>query len=414
MADQAQSYFDRQEVRDPAEREASLFQALPGLIRHAIDNAPFFSERFSGIDPAAIRTREALSGLPVLRKSELLTYQRENLPFGGMSATPVDRLAHLYASPGPIYDPEGARTDYWRFARAMFSAGFRRGDVIHNTFSYHLTPAGNMIGSGARMLGCPVIPAGTGQTEIQLGIIEDLRPIAYAGTPSFLSILMERAQELGKTLSFKKALVAGEAVPKALQGQLHERGIVARQCYGTADVGLIAYETSAQQGLVLDESVIVEIVRPGTGGCVPPGEVGEVVVTVFNPDYPLIRFGTGDLSKILTEPSACGRTNTRLAGWMGRADQTLKVRGMFVRPEQIAKIVERFEEVVRARLIVGSKSGQDFMTLHCEAGTNEDALRRKLAEAMREVTGLRAEVILEAAGALANDGKVIEDQRPIE
>lgn len=414
MPDEAQAYFDRQEVRDPADREASLFQALPGLLRHAIDNSPYFAARFSDIKASDICSRGALAGLPVLRKSDLVAQQRQTLPFAGMAATPTNRLAHIYASPGPIYDPEGVRADYWRFARAMYAAGLRRGDLIHNTFSYHLTPAGNMIGSGARKLGCPVIPAGTGQTEIQIGIINDLQPVAYTGTPSFLSILLDRAEELGHPLtSFKKALLAGEAVPKDLQSRLAALGVTARQCYGTADVGLIAYETSAMEGLVVDESVILEVVRPGTGDVVAVGEIGEVVVTVFNPDYPLIRLATGDLSKVIDGPSECGRTNMRLAGWLGRADQTLKVRGMFVRPEQIATIVARVPDLQKARLVVSAEAGRDVMELRCEVAGNAEDLEQQIGTIVREVTGLRAEVLLCGLGTIANDGKVIEDQRPV-
>ena len=353
--------------------------------------------------------------MPVLRKSELIEHQRNSLPFGGIAATRSERLAHIYASPGPIYDPEGIRSDYWRFARAMFAAGFRRGDLIHNTFSYHLTPAGNMIDSGARALGCPVIPAGTGQTEQQIGIINDLCPIAYAGTPSFLNILLERAEQLSTPLMcFKKALLAGEAVPKALQERLRGLGVAASQCYGTADAGLIAYESSSADGLIIDESVIVEIVRPGTGEPLAVGEVGEILVTVFNPDYPLIRFATGDLSKILPGVSGCGRTNSRLAGWLGRADQTVKVRGMFVRPEQIATVARRFDAICKARLTIMNKAGKDEMILSCEHGSPSDGLVKDLAKAVREVTGLRAEIALCAPGSLANDGKVIDDTRSIE
>lgn len=415
MSRSGDAYFDRQEVRDPQQRETSMFHALPGLLRHAIDNAPLFAERLSSIDPSAIRTREALAQLPLLRKSDLLEMQRRRTPFGGLTATPQDRLAHVYASPGPIYDPEGVRADYWRFGRALFAAGVRRGDLIHNTFSYHMTPAGMMIDSGARVLGCPVFPAGTGQTELQLGAIQDLQPTVYTGTPSFLRILLDRAEELGRPIDcFRCASVAGEAVPKDLRSLLARIGATVRQCYGTADVGLIAYETESEDGLVVDESVLLEIVRPGTGEPVPAGDVGEVVVSVFNPDYPLIRFATGDLSKLLQGPSGCGRTNLRLAGWMGRADQTVKVRGMFVRPEQIGEIVSRFEAIGKARLVVDQLDGADRMRLMCEVERAEDGLAQKVEDAVRAATGMRASVECVAPDSLANDGKVIEDLRPID
>lgn len=414
MPEIGDDYFDRQEVRASEEREASIFQALPGLLRHAVDNSPYFANSLKGVEAKTIVAREKLANLPILRKSALIEQQRQALPFAGMTATPTNRLAHIYASPGPIYDPEGVRADYWRFARAIFAAGIRRGELIHNTFSYHLTPAGNMIGSGARLLGCPVIPAGTGQTDIQVGLINDLQPVAYAGTPSFLAILLDRAEELGQPLkSLRKAVLAGEAFTKAFQERLLALDIVGRQSYATADVGLIAYETSGMEGLVIDESIIVEIVRPGTGDVAAPGEVGEVVVTVFNPDYPLIRFATGDLSKLLDGPSPCGRTNQRLAGWLGRADQSAKVRGMFVHPEQIAAIVKNVIEVLRARLVINSQDQRDQITLHCETTYNGEGLEDRAAEAMREATGLRAEVTLCPPATLPNDGKVIEDRRNI-
>ena len=414
MPDATDTYFDRQEVREPGEREAAMFRALPGLLRHAIDNSPYFKTSLADIEPRNIQSREALAGLPLLRKGELSTHQRTALPFGGLTATPIGRLARIYASPGPTYDPEGARTDYWRFARALYAAGFRAGDIVHNSFSYHLTPAGQMVDAGARMLGCPVVPAGTGQTEIQIGVINDVRPAGYAGTPSYLAILLDRAREQGTPISsLTKALVGGEAFTAALRETTQAAGIDVFQCYGTADVGLIAYESAAREGLILDESAIVEIVRPGTGDPVAAGEVGEVVVTVFNPDYPLIRLATGDLSKELTGASACGRTNRRLAGWMGRADQTAKVRGMFVRPDQVAKVVARFPEIARGRLVVHQQQGHDVMELHCEAQPAFQGAADKVTEAVRQIIGLRADVIWAEPGSLANDGKVIEDRRPV-
>ena len=413
MSEEGTSYYDRLEIRSPEEREAVLFHALPGLIRHAIDNAPAYRERLAGIDPLAITDRKALAQLPVLRKSELVELQERNPPFAGFLATPIGRLARIFRSPGPLFEPQGLRTDYWRMARAMFAAGFRRGDVVHNSFAYHLTPAGFMIDAGARALGCPVFPGGTGQSELQLSAIHSLRPCAYAGTPSFLRILLDKAAQLGAgPLTFTKALVSGEAFPKSLQESLErEHGIDAYQCYATAECGLIAYESAAREGLIVDEAVLLEIVRPGTGDPVPEGEVGEVVVTVFNPDYPLIRFGTGDLSAILPGRSPCGRTNLRIRGWLGRADQTTKVRGMFVYPRQVEEIRRRFPELVRARLEVRTREGLDEMILRCETTGSGLDLAARIAEAVRAVTGLRAEVELVPPGSLPNDGKVIDDQR---
>jgi phenylacetate-CoA ligase len=413
MPETGATYYDRQEVRNPEEREASLFHALPGLIRHALDNAPFFADQLAGIDPDAVASRLDLARLPVLRKSELIDLQAGHRPFGRLNATPIKRLARIFASPGPIYDPEGARSDYWRFARAMYAAGFRSGDIVHNTFSYHLTPAGSMAETGARALGLPVIPGGTGQTELQLKAIADIRPTAYVGTPSFLVILLEHGRELGlDTSSLKKALVSGEAFLPATRERLaREFGVDGYQCYATADLGLIAYESSAREGLVVDEAVIVEIVRPGTGDPVPDGEVGELVVTIFNPDYPLIRFATGDLSAVLPGSSPCGRTNQRIKGWLGRADQATKVRGMFVHPKQVADAVRGSDAVRRARLVVRQVEGRDEMRLLCEVAGDGAGLDRRLAEAMRGSTGLRAEIELVAPGTLPNDGKVIDDQR---
>jgi phenylacetate-CoA ligase len=413
MPEKGATYYDRQEVRNPAERETAIFHALPGLIRHALDNAPYLAETLHGVDPDTIVSREQLATLPVMRKSDLADIQGGNLPFGRLNATPMGRLARIYASPGPIYDPEGARTDYWRFARALYAAGFRAGEIVHNSFSYHLTPAGMMVEGGARALGCPVVPGGTGQTELQLRAIADIRPSAYAGTPSFLMILLDKGRELGlDTSSLKKTLLSGEAFTATQRARLtDEFGIAAFQCYATADLGLIAYESSAHDGLIVDEAMIVEIVRPGTGDPVADGEVGEVVVTIFNPDYPLIRFATGDLSAVLPGPSPCGRTNLRIKGWMGRADQTTKVRGMFVHPRQVDEVVRRHDLVQKARLVVGHSNGHDQVRLLCEVPGDPLGLDASLTEGFRAVTGLRAEVELVAPGSLPNDGKVIDDQR---
>jgi phenylacetate-CoA ligase len=407
MPETGGTYYDRQEVRDAEEREVSIFHALPGLIRHALDNAPLFAELLAGVEPDAIVSRADLARLPLLRKSDLSELQARHPPFGRLTATPVARLARLFASPGPIYDPEGPRTDYWRFARAMYAAGFRTGDVVHNSFSYHLTPAGSMAESGARALGLPVIPGGTGPTELQLRAIADLRPSAYAGTPSFLLTLLEKGREFGlDASSIRKAIVSGEAFPAATRARLAEEfGVVAVQCYATADLGLVAYGSRGGEGLIVDEAVIVEIVRPGTG---EPVAVG---VTVFNPDYPLIRFATGDLSAILPGQSPCGRSNMRVKGWLGRADQATKVRGMFVQPRQLGDVLRRHEAIAKARLVVTQADGHDEMRLLCEVAGEPDGLEGSLAETVRALTGLRATIELVAPGTLPNDGRVIEDRR---
>jgi phenylacetate-CoA ligase len=406
---------DAQETRDPAQREAALMAALPRQIAHAQQFAPAFATTLRSVDAATVSSRSALARLPVIRKYELLAQQqaqRATQVFGGFSAVGFGAsMPRVFASPGPIYEPEGVRADYWRMARAIRAAGFQRGELIHNCFSYHFTPAGSMMETGAHALGCTVFPGGIGQTEQQVQAIADLQPAGYIGTPSFLKIILEKATELGVSLpSLTKALVSGEAFPPSLRDWLAERGIAGYQCYATADLGLIAYETSAREGLVLDEGVIVEIVRPGTGDPVPDGEVGEVVVTTLNPDYPLIRFGTGDLSAVLPGPCPTGRTNTRIKGWMGRADQTTKVRGMFVHPGQVAEVVKRFPQVQRARLVVSGEMANDQMTLRVESVVAGDWLV-KLGDAVREVTKLRADIELVAPDSLPNDGKVIEDAR---
>ena len=413
MPETGATYYDRQEVRNAEEREAAIFHALPGLIRHALDNAPFFAEHLAGVEADAIVSRADLARLPLLRKSDLSLLQTAQPPFGRLTATPVSRLARLFASPGPTYDPEGARTDYWRFARAMYAAGFRTGDLVHNSFSYHLTPAGAMAESGARALGLPVIPGGTGQTELQLRAIADLRPSAYAGTPSFLLTLLEKGRETGiAASSLCKALVSAEAFPEATRRRLaDEFAVAAAQCYATADLGLIAYESRGGEGLIVDEAVIVEIVRPGTGDPVPVGEVGEVVVTVFNPDYPLIRLATGDLSAVLPGQSPCGRSNMRIRGWLGRADQATKVRGMFVQPRQLGDVLRRHEAIARARLVVTQAHGHDEMHLLCEVAGEPAGLAGSLEETVRALTGLRATIELVAPGSLPNDGRVIDDRR---
>jgi len=414
-------HLDALETRAPEVREAALMAALPSQIANAQKNSAALAEILKGIDAAQVSSRDALAQLPVTRKYELLARQqalRAQDPFGGFSAIGWKGMVRsagvrrVYQSPGPIYEPEGHAPDYWRAARAMAAAGFEAGDLVHNCFSYHLTPGAWIMESGAHALGCAVIPGGVGNTEQQLAAVADLRPVAYSGTPSFLKILIEKATEAGQKLSITKALVSGEACPPSLRDWFTQQGVAAYQCYATADVGLIAYETAAREGLVIDEGVIVEIVRPGTGDPVVDGEVGEVVVTVLNPDYPLIRFGTGDLSAILPGTCPTGRTGLRIKGWMGRADQTTKIRGMFVHPGQVAEIVKRFPELTKARLVVTGEMANDQMALHVEtAQLADEGLKGRVSEAVRDVTKLRGEVHLVAQGTLANDGKVIEDAR---
>ena len=403
-------YYDALETRPPEQREGELFAALPAQIAHAKGNAPYFATLLADIDARQVASRKALAALPVTRKSDLVELQKRQLPFGGLNAIAPGKLARLFVSPGPIYDAEGSGRDYWRTARVMFAAGFRAGDVVHNTFSYHLTPAGSMFETGAHALDCAVIPAGTGQTEMQVATIAAFKPCAYAGTPSFLKLLIEKADELNADISsIKKAIVSGEAFLSPARALFRSRGVDAYQAYGSADLGMIAYETAARDGLILDEKIIVEIVRPGTGDAVADGEVGEVVVTTFNRDYPLIRFATGDLSAVLAGQSPCGRTNVRIKGWLGRADQATKVRGMFVHPHQIAEIVKRHPTIVKARLAVSHVDSVDAMVLSCETSgtTDQEAVRNSI----RDITKLRGDVQFVATGSLPNDGKVIEDCR---
>ncbi|MBT6138987.1 MAG: AMP-binding protein [Rhodospirillaceae bacterium] len=412
----ANEFHDTLETRDPSEREASLMSALSRHVAHAKANTAWFAKSMADVDATAITSREALATLPVLRKSELLDLQKSAPPLGGVAATDVGKLAHIFMSPGPIYDPDGHRPDAWRFARAMFAAGLRPGNLVLNCFSYHLTPAGMMSETGAHAIGCPVIPGGVGNTEMQVRAIADLKPSFYVGTPSFLKIILEKARELGEDASsLKQGLVGGEALPPSLRAEIAELGCQVLQCYGTADLGLVAYEAPPMQGMILDEQVIVEIVRPGTGEPVPDGEVGEVVVTVFNPDYPLIRFGTGDMSAIMDGPSPCGRTNQRIKGWMGRADQTTKVKGMFVHPSMIAEVVKRHPEIGKARLVISGRTGNDQMVISVEAANVSDKPGDELGDAIKAtlstVTKLRGEVTFVEPGDLPNDGVVIEDAR---
>jgi len=412
-------HFDALETRAPEVRETALMAALPAQVAHAKTKAPAFAELLKDVDAASVNSRAALAKLPVIRKYELLERQKAARAaggnvFGGFSTLGFGQgMTRVFASPGTIYEPEGTRADYWRMARTMFAAGFRPGELTHNCFSYHFTPAGSMMETGAHALGCTVFPGGIGQTEQQVTAMAELQPAGYIGTPSFLKIILEKAAEMGMALpSVRKALVSGEAFPPSLRDWMTAKGVDAYQCYATADVGLIAYETASREGLVLDEGVIVEIVRPGTGDPVPEGEVGELVITTLNPDYPLIRFGTGDLSAVLPGTCPTGRTGQRIKGWMGRADQTTKIRGMFVHPGQVAEIVKRFPEVSKARLVVTGEMANDQMALHVETDhLSDEALKARVSEAVRDVTKLRGEVHLVKSGSLANDGKVIEDAR---
>ena len=411
-------YYDTLETRGPEEREAALMAQLPRVIAAAKEHAPAYRRRLAEVRPGDITDRCALADLPLTRKSDLIELQRREPPFGGLNAAPVAGLARVFSSPGPIYEVEARRPDFFRMARALYAAGIRAGDLVHVAFSYHLTPAGTMVDSAAQALGCPVIPAGTGQTELQLRTIADLKPAAYVGTPSFLKILLDRAAEQDSDISsLKKAVVGAEAFPSVLRSEFRARGIDALQCYGTADLGLISYESigpdgEACPGMVLDEGIILELVQPGTGDPVAPGEVGEVVVTTLTPEYPLIRFATGDLSALLHGRSPCGRTNHRIKGWLGRADQTTKVRGMFVHPEQVAEIVRRHKSIIRARLVIERPASADQMRLLIEMGEPAESAA-VIAESAQAVTKLRADVTRVPEGSLPTDGKVIEDRRPI-
>jgi phenylacetate-CoA ligase len=414
----ANSFYDSLETRSTDAREAALMAALPAQIAHAQTSSPAMRELLAGVDAASVTSRAALAKLPVTRKGELHERQKAgrvagNGVFGGFSSVGWGaQMPRVFASPGPIYEPEGTARDYWRMARALHASGFRSGELVHNCFSYHFVPAGLMMETGAHALGCTVFAAGTGQTEQQVQAIAELQPAGYVGTPSFFKIIVEKAEQMGVALpSLKKGMVGGEAFPPSLRDWFTERGINVYQCFATADVGSIAYETSAREGLVLDEGVIVEIVRPGTGDPVAAGEVGELVVTSMSSAYPLVRFGTGDLTAILPGHCPTGRTNTRIKGWMGRADQTTKIRGMFVHPKQVDEIVKRFPEISRARLVVSGEMADDKMLLRVEAAPSTEGLQGKISEAIRDITKLRGDVELVSLGSLPNDGKVIEDAR---
>lgn len=405
------AHYDALETREAAAREAELFSRLPGVLRAAMA-APAYAERLRGLDPSSVTSRAALAHLPVLRKSELPALHKASQPFGGFVAAVPGSFARLYTSPGPIFEPEGRQADPWRGARALFAAGFRPDDIVLNTFSYHLTPGGFIFDASARALGCAVIPAGPGNTEQQFELIEAYRPVGYSGTPDFLKILLDAAASSGRDVSsIKRALVSGAAFPPSLQAEIKTRGIDAYQAFGTADLGIIAFETSARDGLVVNEDLIMEIVKPGTGDSVAPGDVGEIVVTSLDPHHPWIRLALGDLTAALPGTSPCGRTNMRIKGWMGRADQTTKVKGMFVRPEQVAEIGKRHSALGRLRLVVTRQGEADAMTLKAETAAANDALRDEIAGTLRAVTKLGGEVELVRPGALPNDGKVIADER---
>ena len=402
-------HYDALETRGAEERAAGVAQALPRAVAAAM-REPAYGTMFAGVDPRAITDTAALAHLSVTRKSDLIARQAEHPPLGGFAS--LDSLARVFASPGPIYEGHADGPDPYRFARALHASGLRRGMLLHNSFAYHFTPAGFMLDFGARALGCPVFPAGPGNTEAQARAAAHLKPACYAGTPDFLKTILETGDALGLDLTcFKHGHVTGGAYLPALRAFYADHGLTVLQSYGTADLGLVAYESAAREGLIADEGVLIEILRPGTGDPLPDGEVGEVVVTLLSDTSPLIRFATGDLSAVLPGASPCGRTNTRIKGWMGRADQAAKVRGMFVRPEQVAEVMRAHPGLGRARLVIGQQDGRDAMTLRVETPTRDAALVESLSRSIQGVMRLRGEVRLEEPGVLPNDGKVIEDMR---
>lgn len=405
-------FYDDRETRDPQLREADLFSRLPTILAHARDNATAWRHHLAGVDPAAVTSRAALAGLPVLRKPQLMEAQKAAPPFGGFTTTGVEGFGRVFMSPGPVWEPQGEGSDPWKAARALFAAGFREGHVIHNAFAYHLTPGGFILDTGARALGCAVFPAGVGNTDTQVEAMAALRPDGYVGTPDFLKVLLDKAAETARDVSsVRQALVSGGALFPSLRQEYAARGVAVLQCYATADLGTIAYESEAQDGMIVNEEFIVEIVRPGTGEPVPDGEVGELMVTSFNRTYPLIRFGTGDLSAVLPGTSPCGRTNMRIRGWMGRADQRTKVKGMFVDPAQINEVAKRFPALKRLRLVVTREGEQDALVLRAESAENAAGLAAPLAEALQTVCKVRGHIEIVAPGSLPNDGKVISDER---
>jgi phenylacetate-CoA ligase len=409
-----QEFYDNLETRDPEVREKEQMAALSEQVAHAKANSHYFGDILKDVEPKDITSREALAALPVTRKSDLVERQQKDAPFGGLNGEAIADIAHIFQSPGPIYEPRGNTTDYWRMARSFWAAGIRPGMIVHNTFSYHLTPAGMMMDGGARAIGCPVFPGGTGNTEQQISAMLHLKPQAYAGTPSFLKILLDKAAEAGVKPSYKSAAVGGEALLPPVRQSIIDHGVTVLQGYGTADLGLIAYETKAMEGMVMEEGALVEIVRPGSGDPVADGEVGEVVVTILNKTYPLVRFATGDLSAVMAGQSPCGRTNKRIKGWMGRADQTTKIKGMFVHPEQVNQTAARHPEIIKARLMVDNIDGKDIMTLHCEVEGNPESLKDAVTASLQSVSKLNGTVEFVAPGSLANDGKVIDDVRSYE
>lgn len=407
-------FYDALETRLPAEREQELLTALQVQLAY-VKSHTAWADLLDGVSPQNIQTPADLASIPVLRKSALKGLQDKQKPFGGLVAAKWAKIKYVFSSPGPIYEPETYREDYFRSARALYAAGFRAGDIVHNCFSYHLTPAGRLFDSGAHAIGCAVIPAGVGQTELQVLTIADVQPSGYVGTPSFLKMIIEKAADMSVDVScIKRALVTGEALPPSLRAWFQDRGIATFQCYGTAELGVVAYESEALDGMIINEGIIVELVNPGSGDPVAQGEVGEILVTTLNADYPLIRFATGDLSAHLLTPSPCGRTGNRIVGWMGRADQSAKVRGMFVHPHQIGAVVKRFPELGAARMVVTTKDHADQMAFHVESENTQDALAEKIAQAIREVCKVRGDVVFVAPGSLPKDGIVIEDQRRYE
>ena len=404
-------HYDSMETRDPAVREREQFARLSEIVARAM-TAPGWAKHLSGVNPKAVTSRAALASLPVLRKSDISALQKEHPPFGGLNVTAGNKVRRLLMSPGPIFEPEGDGADWWGTARALYAAGFRPGNIVHNSFAYHLTPGGFILESGAHALGCAVIPGGVGNTEQQLEAIAHYKPTGYVGTPDFLKILLDTAEKTGKDASsIKRGLVSGAALPASLREELGRRGVAVLQMYATAELGVIAYESEAREGMIVNETVMVEIVRPGTGDPVPDGEVGEVVVTSFNPDYPMIRLATADLSALMPGVSPCGRTNSRIKGWMGRADQTAKVKGMFVHPKQVAEIATRHPELKRLRLVVDRAAEQDTMTLLAECASPDAKLETAVAATLQSITKLKGNVRLVAPGTLPNDGKLIADER---
>ncbi len=408
-------FFDDRETRSPELREQELFSLLPELLKRAKSTSESWAKHLADVDETQIKSSKDLTKIPIFRKSDLMSKQSSLPPFGGFVVGDSTEFSRIYMSPGPIWEPEGLEIDPWNVARALFAAGFRRGDLVHNTFSYHMTPGGFMMDSGALSLGCTVFPAGTGNTELQLQVITNLHPVAYAGTPDYLKVLLDSGKAEGLDLTcIKKAAVSGGALFPSLRQEYEDQGISVKQSYATADLGIIAYESNTKDGLIVNEGYLVEIVKPGTGTPVQAGEVGELVVTSFNTVYPLIRFAFGDLSAILPGASPCGRTNLRIKGWMGRADQRTKVKGMFVDPAQIEDVISRFDGIQKARLSVSRSEEQDSMTLSVETKESDQGFATKVAEMLRDVTKLKGDVKLVEIGSLPNDGKVISDDRDYE